>query len=278
MITLWKTGHAINETVVDALQIGSYKLDKSYGENGFSIKNTHMKQALRKPITSMSYGILRGCGELFNDCYDAGVEYWEVDRGYFKPRHFDGYYRISYNNTRAKYNPEIAKKLPRDRWDALDINIAPWKEGDAGYVLLCPPTEHVASFFNLREDWVDYACDRIKQGTDRHIHIRGKHDENGPLDMDLEGAHCVFTFNSNVAVEALLKGVPAITMSPDILHWNNLVFEMAESPNLKDFDRESLFKFLSYCQFTLEEIKEGWPLQYCMDIQKYGIISEEICK
>ena len=74
------------------------------------------------PVHSIAYGVLRGTGNIFRDCIANSKEFWEIDRGYFRAKHFSGYYRISLNDMRASYNK---LGLPRDRWDKLELNISP---------------------------------------------------------------------------------------------------------------------------------------------------------
>ena len=273
MYTIWRTGHEINEAVVTAFRKGSLSL--SPDEPPFTIKDVSFYRPGTKPPASVSYGILRGMETIFNACKASGVEWWEMDRGYFRPRfrnNLDGYFRISLNNTRVAYNADL--DLPSDRWDALKIVISPWQREKVGHILLCPPTEPVADFFGLDvAQWVDDVCMELIKHTDRPIIVRYKGDDrNYPVEYDIDGARCVVGYNSNVLIEALIKGVPAIQLQQaDIYGWNGLTLSDVES-DMTNFDREKLFRFLAYNQFTLQEFAKGYGWKTAQKIQKYGVL------
>lgn len=250
MYSLWETSHPINQKVMQSFKYGM-ALISEYGD--YPLKHIDRWKGERNNI---SYGILRGTEKIFK----ASNEYWEIDRGYFHPGHFEGYYRISRNGTRAKYNDAIARALPNDRLEALNLKIKPWQDNPKGYVLVCPPTELVREFFDVPEDWVGM----VKQRFPNHrLVLRGKDASQIHLRDALKGAYCVVTYNSNVAIEALMEGVPVVADSPDIIAWLDATEKACP-------DRELLFRFLSYCQFTLAEIQTGKPWQICQSIQKYG--------
>ena len=92
-----------------------------------------------------------------------------------------------------------------------------------------------------------------------------QHDEvqNISLEEDLKNASIIIAYNSQVALDASLKGIPVIVDK------NNCCFELSfklsdlnKGLNNPDFEIEpnrlGLFKWLSYCQFKLDEIKSGF--------------------
>lgn len=270
MYTIWRTGHQINDTVTAAFRRGSLVL--SPDEPPFTIKDVSFFKPNQRPPASISYGILRGADTIFKTCQQYGVEWWEIDRGYFRPHHYNGYYRISLNNTRTDFNPNLL--LPGDRFRNLKLEILPWREETKGHIILFPPTEAVASFFGIDiSSWVESTLAELATFTDRKVIVRYKGDSNNlPLALDIAAAHCVIGYNSNALIEALLIGTPAIQLqNRDILQWNNLTLRDVESDALTDCDREKLFHFLAYSQFTLEEFAKGYGWRMAQNIQKYGI-------
>lgn len=261
MYTVWHTEHEINKNVTSAFHEGMMRLSRSK-----TAPYRHVEQ-YRTPENSISYGILRGTGEIFKDCIAHNKEFWEIDRGYFKPRHYDGYYRISLNGTRACYRNN---SLSRDRFDALGLSYSPWKMG-GGHILICPPTDHVADFMGKSPSlWIENVIKFLKDNTDRELRVRNKNSKV-PLSEDLKQCHCLVTFNSNVAIDALLTGVPVIsTERYDINPWNGVNLSDIESDKLYLSDRERLFSYLAYCQFTIDEIRTGRAWELCQEVQKYG--------
>jgi len=247
--TLWKTGHTINDTVMEALRMGLLKrnLDEYDVQHTAFLKHRPLNGGVSPAI---SYGILRGTGTIFKHCRSSKKDFWEFDRGYFKPGHFDGYYRVSKNNTRCNYRPDDV--VCTQRWDELDIPIEPWREERKyGKIMLCPPTGYVCEFFEIDEDcWVDDVKDYLSGKTDKDIIVRTKSDSN-PLEWDLDRSDAVIVFNSNVAVEALQKGIKAYaTHAPDLPH----LFTYGEDYPL---DREHYFAHLANNQYTLDELRQG---------------------
>lgn len=249
MYICWRTSHYINERVITDFHTGAKDGNVALKD----IKQFNQINEEGRLLPSISYGILRGTGEIFKHCREKGLDFWEIDRGYFKPDHFKGYYRISKNNTRATYRPDC---VTSDRWDALKIPVAPMRENDKGSILLVPPTGYVAEYFGIDADqWVAETTHKLQQYCDRHVKIRDKQSMI-PLDIDLAHSYCVVTYNSNVALDALLYGIKVIAPDcPDIYSWNQMGLENINDPY--DFDRVELFSYLACCQFTLDEFRNG---------------------
>lgn len=77
----------------------------------------------------------------------------------------------------------------------------------------------------------------------------------GTLDEALAGAGVVVTYNSNSAVDAVLAGVPAITMDEGSMAWPVTTHDLAAVPVRPD--REAWAARLAWCQWSLEEMRSG---------------------
>lgn len=258
MYTLWRTEHEINSTIMDALHKGSIQISST--DEGFHYKHVHSYSG--KPTPSVSYGILRGTDKIFKDCLKNKVEWWEIDRGYINPGHFDGYYRMTMNALRAPYK---SLELPNDRLSRLNVKLENWQKGT--HVLYAPPTPAIREFYGISSNFDNLIIRRIEQATDRPIKIRNKNLHRS-LEEDLKDCHCVVTFNSNLAVDALIRGVPALTFTSELP--NQRTIEHIEG-DLR-FDREKWLRYLSYCQFTLDEFRSGEAWITAQDTQKYETI------
>jgi hypothetical protein len=130
------------------------------------------------------------------------------------------------------------------------------------------------AFFDLDLDqWMEETMTTLKQHTDRPIIIRLKQGRSArvhtntlaqALDNDV---HCLVTFNSIAATEALLLGKPAITLGPNAAH-------SLCSKSLSEIERpyipskDEVFRWachLAYSQFTELEMRDGTA---------WGILSE----
>lgn len=254
-IYVWHTGHQINEVVSQALHAGipqNILKHTEWADNYFNSTNKHV---------AIGYGILRGTGDIFHHNTNQGMDYYEVDRGYINPGHFDGYYRISKNGMQAKY---IDKDLSSDRLDKLKFKRENWYN-PKGKIIVCPPSDYVENYYSVDADkWLHNVQNILKQSEHKYK-IRLKSDTTA-LDHDLQDAKCIITFNSNIAIDAIIKGIPTFTSTHSILHgWNpGLLTHIQENTleEVSDSQVDKLLRFISYNQFTLEEIRNGtaWRL------------------
>lgn len=74
------------------------------------------------------------------------------------------------------------------------------------------------------------------------------------LQDDLDGAAVVITWNSNTGVDAVLAGKPTIAFDRGSMAWPVTAHEyrIPDEP-----DREAWLEAMSWCQFSLEEIRSG---------------------
>jgi hypothetical protein len=71
-----------------------------------------------------------------------------------------------------------------------------------------------------------------------------------------EDVYCVINYNSNAAVEAVWAGVPVITLGDHITNHIS-VRSVNQINNLMRPDIERWLRYVSYCQYTMEEIANG---------------------
>lgn len=205
---------------------------------------------------SVFYGFLKGNSVFIKKCISAGVDWWFIDNGYFRPGHYDGYYLVGKNQLQPRFTPSAV--VDPKRWEDLDIKIEPWRKSTSdGHVLICPPTPNISTFYKIDKwKWISDIFQKIKMaGLRRPIRLREK-GASTPLSEDLRNCHCVITYNSKVAIEALLKGIPAIADMGIVKDWNGLSVENVGDP-LTSHDRLALFQFAASCQFTLDEFSKG---------------------
>lgn len=232
MATVFRTGHTINERVCTALV------------DGFFQDEIHT-----------TYGILRGA-----DDWSRKQKTLLWDKGYFKPGHYEGYYRASWQGTQAHF--EYGSD-PR-RLEALEIEVLPWRQM-TGHVLVCPPTDPVSRYFGI-EDWWGSVKSQLLARYDgpKDIRIRQK-GTSVLLDDDLANCEAVVTFNSGVGWEALRRGIPVVS---DVVHstvgsfLGTTIADLGRS--MAHHDRRALFSFMANRQFTLAEIENGTARSYLL--------------
>lgn len=249
-VAVWLTGHAIADTICSAVRYGLGHGTKIYYTRDLN------KSIIESHDIHIGYGILRGMDKVFMAARLAKKSWFEIDKGYFKPGHYEGYYRISLNGTQQTTGLD---KLEPDyeRWDRLGIEIR--KESvflqEMGPKLICPPTDVVCKFFNTNP-WSAIEYPEPEENT----LVRHK-DCGRSLQFDLDLCSSVYTFNSSVGWEALRQGMP---VTSDPIHsivgaYQKLVDKQL---HLDANHRRKLFALMSSLQLTLDEIKDGklWPL------------------
>jgi len=166
-------------------------------------------------------------------------------------------------------------KLPecQDQGQRLESNwpgiLKPWKE-DGCYALICGqlPGDAALNGLNLKE-WAQGVTNILVKQQGKRVRFRphpwasdkevcpvgAELSVDAPLEQDLAGAEFCVTFNSNSGVDAVLAGVPTVTLDAGATPWP------VASHSLNDFlvrpDRYYWVNKLAWCQWKLSEIENG---------------------
>ena len=211
-----------------------------------------MVPVLFRGITKMKH--MRACEEI-------GRDYYYIDTGYFGNLRKKLYHRIT-KNAMQNIGPVIER--PFDRLEATGWRRKKFRPGKN--ILVCPPSAKAMAYFGHDLDqWMEETIKTIEKYTDRPIVIRKKlsRRERGTTDtmeMALEqDVHCLVTFNSIAATEALLNGKPAFTLGPNAAHSLSLQdLSRIEKPYIPTTEElEAWAAHLAYCQFTEAEMRDG---------------------
>lgn len=131
-----------------------------------------------------------------------------------------------------------------DRWDALDVDLAPWRA--TGETVILPQRGIGAPPVAMPLDWPRKAQRRHGGRIRPHPGTRAA----VPLELDLAHAGCVVTWGSGAAIRALMWGIPVTSEMPD---W------IGQQDNT-DAGRLGMFRRLAWSQWRLSEIAEGTPI------------------
>lgn len=245
-IAVWKTGHEIADRVAGSIiQSGIDHVAYTAVDNVENIDaDIHI-----------GYGILRGMDDVFRACDRLGRPWFNIDKGYWKPGHYDGYYRISLGGTQqTTFNglePDYAFIS-----DNVDCVFRREMRNTGRKILVCPPTEHVAKFFGVDiRHW-----ETMNAGNTSDYLFRRKGCER-PLQHDLDQCSKVVTFNSSVGWEALRQGIEVVS---DPIHSIVGAYQkFIDKPLHLDFNKRcKFFAIQASLQLTLSEMRNGllWPL------------------
>lgn len=259
-ICVWKTGHIIADTVAEAIAYGFFPLRS---EENKAVYDWHTDNASFADSYDLNigYGILRNMDKVMQ----CGKPFIHLDRGYWKPGHYEGYYRISCMGTQQTDLTHI--KPDYERLEQLQLEIKPWRGFDNSKpVLVIPPTEHVIRFFGMSgiNDWeINIPTHQLRKIGDHHeldLVIREKGD---PTPINFDDYNYVLTFNSSVGWQALAAGIPCVSDATHSIVGSYYQNILLDELNKKQQDtRRELFAIMASLQFTLQEIKAGiaWNL------------------
>lgn len=187
-----------------------------------------------------------------------GRPFLHIDNGYVQPARGSlvGYYRITYNSM----SPVLLSDAPATR---VEVPMAPWrKTGD--HVLLALPGEEFGRAIGLEmRNWLTGIQGRVQSRTLRRVIVRARK-ATPPVARDLRQCWALVTHSSNVAVDAVLSGVPVFvekTNPAAPVGSTDLNIEYPEMP-----DRFGWFNSLMAQQYTIDEMRSGFAADLISEV------------
>ena len=214
---------------------------------------------LGKNQTSIVWGILRGSDRIIKQSANERLNWFHVDHAYVERGHEKGNYRLS----NKFINSTDMREVDNRREKKFKYKIEKWSKGGS-HVLVCPPSTAIKKFLGV-ENWITETIEQIKSYTDREIRIRDKKSalESGrTLAEDMKDCHAVVTHLSNIAIDAVLMGVPVfVNQLSSAWHVSGGEIRNIEKPNYPD--RELWLNNLLYQQFNISEFETGevWKIR-----------------
>lgn len=196
-----------------------------------------------------------------NNCWDSGRTFYYIDNGYFGNLRTKTYFRIIKNNV---HDIRDIINRPSDRLDLCEYRLKKFTPGRK--ILIAPPSVKSLSMWNMDpEVWVAEVVEELKKYTDRPVEIRLKRprserlEENTMEEALAKDVHCLITYNSVAAVEAVMLGKPAIVLGPNAAQAvSSHKLSEVENPKIPTMDeRQAWLRHLSYSQFTFNEMSNG---------------------
>jgi hypothetical protein len=191
---------------------------------------------------------------------DAGRPFWQIDNGFYRPAGGSayGYYRFTYRSMAAI----LLRDPPRVR-EQLEIAMRPWRR-EGRHILLALPGRDFGKAMGLPVPrWIAGIVARLRAATDRPVIVRPKGDPT-PLFDHLRNCWALVTHSSNVAVDAVIAGVPVFvepTSPAAPVGRTDFDFEHPAMP-----DRAAWWASLMAQQFSLDEMGNGFACARMTDI------------
>ncbi len=141
------------------------------------------------------------------------------------------------------------------RWDALGVDLAPWRTGGNEIVILAQRSIGEAGLASPPR-WEEQTRQQIGGRIRAHPHRR---QDVIPLAEDLKDARCVVTWGSSAALVALMLGIPVFYAMPQWIGGlsSKPLSEWGSEPLRDDAARLAMFRRLIWAQSTVEEIESG---------------------
>lgn len=194
-------------------------------------------------------------------CKDAGRDFYYIDTGYFGNGKKKTFHRITRND--VQWFGDIVDR-PGDRFSNTGVQLKKMRRGTN--ILIAPPSQKLLNNYDIvLEEWLETVQAEIRAHTDRPVVIRAKqgrstrvNDDTMEMALDRD-VHCLVTFSSIAAGEALLLGKPAITLGPNAAGpLCSHSISAIENPRIPTLDEvEAWARHLAYCQFTELEMRDG---------------------
>lgn len=201
------------------------------------------------------YGVQKELLSVWEEVKLRGQEFWWIDNGYLLSKwHGGNYYRVTRNRVQLDglERSPAAKSTDGARLRELKIEPHPWRQGGRPMIVL-QSGWHYVLHGTRQDDWLRSVQIRMAKCGWPEAVIRSKDDAKERIHWDSVSA--VVTHSSNVAVDALVQGVPAVCTNPCAGRYAPT--GLNEWPTLPRPDRLPWLQVLADNQWTRNEIADG---------------------
>lgn len=221
------------------------------------------------------YGLSNGLHRIFRDYAEINRLFF-ADLGYWHRRkrtRWDGYHKVVLN---ARHPTVYFNTKPRDpsRFASLGVEIKPWRKSGS-HIIVAGMSGKAAAMEGLQpEQWERQTIAALRKLTRRKIIYRPKPnwmgarpipgsvlDKMTALELAFEDCHAIVTHHSNVAVDALMAGIPCICPGGVASLLSSHDLADIENPLMPD-GREQWACNLAWTQWSLEEMRNGAMWEY----------------
>lgn len=205
------------------------------------------------------------------------IEVGALDRG--------NLWKISVNHINSSGIYPYPKVLNTERPNKLGLTLSPVNQQRNSPILIAAQHQHSLQWENLPEtsQWVRDLVKSIRVYSSRDIILRPH--PRCLINVSIPGVytqspnklentydrydinfnyHCVINYSSGPSIQSVIAGTPVITSTASLAYPMSFPLEQIENPYLPD--RNEWFIKLSYTEWTLDEIKQGIPQRYLLNL------------
>lgn len=207
-----------------------------------------------------------------------------IDLGYWAREGQEGSHKITVNSRHPTAYFQRKAHEP-SRFSRLGLRIAPWR-GSGRSIMVVGMSGKAANAQGFQpEEWERQTVAALRTITKRPIVYRPKPNWKGSTQIEgaehqqgdqqgtdvaqkLRDVFCVVTHHSNVAVDALLMGVPVLSIEGIASVLSTKSLEKVDTP-LRPEGREQWAYDAAYTQWTVSEMRTGSPWRH---LKEEGLI------
>lgn len=141
----------------------------------------------------------------------------------------------------------------------IEVDVHKW-EKNGSRIIVCGQTETYSPEYRCLEDWYDEVS---PFATHFRHHPAGGNPTGLPLAQDWTDCRLAICLNSSVAVEAVLGGIPTVTMDEHSLAWDVTSHDPGVSLTP---DRRDWLHWLTWTQWRWDEIEQGEPIRHLFEV------------
>lgn len=141
-----------------------------------------------------------------------------------------------------------------NRWGRIGCEVQPWRDGQK--IVLCGQTETWSPHYRSLTDWYDQV-----DATHFRGHPAGDNPTGLPRWQTWDDVGLAVTLNSSVAVDAVMAGIPTVTMDGAAMAWD----VTAHTQEIIKPDRRPWLEWLAWTQWHWDEIREGEPIKHLFE-------------
>jgi hypothetical protein len=185
----------------------------------------------------------------------SGRPFLQIDNGFIQSAKgtLIGYYRISYRSL----SPVMLHNAPPSR---IKVQMAPWRQKGQHLILALPGMGFGRAIGLDMPQWIHLSQTMLRRATRRPIIVRPKK-SGRTIDADMRNCWALVTHSSNVAVDAVLSGIPVfVAPTSPAAPVGNIDLAKIERPEMPE--RGPWLDSLMAQQFTIDEMRSGLALEY----------------
>jgi hypothetical protein len=181
------------------------------------------------------------------------------------------------------------EKRASDRWDRLCVDVLPYRKRKSQAILLDGASNKYVQWCGLGNgngsglaqwaEWGQRIVDTIREYTNRTVIYRPRPSHNEtplvkhcvvserPLEQDFADCEVVVSHGGNIGFDAVIRGIPHFAIGESIARplsqtdWA----KVGEPFRPSDDERRQWLHDLAYCQWNLDEFRDGSAWRYIRD-------------